>query len=411
MSKLFTIALKDLTVTFRDRAALILMLAAPFVLTVGLGIVTGRFSGNTTGLSQIPVVLVNQDEAQLGDALVTLFESDELAELVAPTVLTDAAEARRRVADDETAAAVIIPAGFTDSVFSAQAEAVQIEVHLNPGREISSGVVQAIVEEFVSRVQAGSVGGTIAIQRLLATGRIQPQDAPALAQEIGRQQADADTGGAGLRLRATIANSPDAPRFDPLAFLAPGMALLFLMYTVSNGGRSILAERAGGTLARLLISPTAAAQILAGKVFGIFLASVAQMSILIAASALMFGVRWGDWAGVAALIPAAAFAATGWGLILAAVARTPAQVASIGSALMLTSGLVGGGLANIPLPPWLDIAARITPNRWGVEAFTILGAGGALADITLNLIALVVMGAVLFVAASLLFHRQNVLQR
>lgn len=409
MSKIFTIALKDLTVAFRDRAALVLMLLAPFTLTLGLGFISGRFSGNTGGLSQIPVVLVNQDDAQLGDALVALFESDELAELVAPTVLTDAAEARRRVADDETAAAVIIPAGFTDSVFSAQAEAVRVEVHLNPGREISSGVVQAIVEEFISRVQAGSVGGTVAIQQLLATGRIQPQDAPALAQEIGRQQADASTGRAGLRLRATVANSPDAPRFDPLAFLAPGMALLFLMYTVSNGGRSILAERAGGTLARLLVSPTAAGQILAGKVFGIFLTGAAQMSILIAASALMFGVRWGDWAGVAALIPAAAFAATGWGLILAALARTPAQVASIGSALMLTFGLVGGGLANIPLPTWLDTLARITPNRWGVEAFTILGAGGTLADITPNILALAIMGAALFGVAVFLFGRRGML--
>jgi multidrug efflux pump subunit AcrA (membrane-fusion protein) len=38
--------------------------------------------------------------------------------------------------------------------------------------------------------------------------------------------------------------------FDVLAYMAPGMALLFLMYTVSYGGRSILAERAQGTLPR-----------------------------------------------------------------------------------------------------------------------------------------------------------------
>ncbi|MEK7328115.1 MAG: hypothetical protein AAB217_22965, partial [Chloroflexota bacterium] len=62
MKKILTIALKDVTLAFRDRAALILMLAAPFVLTLGLGFVTGRFSGGSnSGLSNIPVVVVNQD--------------------------------------------------------------------------------------------------------------------------------------------------------------------------------------------------------------------------------------------------------------------------------------------------------------------------------------------------------------
>lgn len=67
-------------------------------------------------------------------------------------------------------------------------------------------------------------------------------------------------------------------KFDVLAYLAPGMALMFLMFTVSNGGRSILAEKTQGTLPRLLVSPTSSTQILGGKVFGILLTGAAQMS-------------------------------------------------------------------------------------------------------------------------------------
>ena len=52
--------------------------------------------------------------------------------------------------------------------------------------------------------------------------------------------------------------------------LAPGMALMFLMFTASNGGRSLLTERNQGTLPRLLVSPTTSAQVLGGKMFGIF---------------------------------------------------------------------------------------------------------------------------------------------
>src|SRR5512141_1473269 len=51
MKKLFLIGTKDLKLMFRDRAGLMLMLLAPFLLTLGLGFVTGRFSGKSSGLS------------------------------------------------------------------------------------------------------------------------------------------------------------------------------------------------------------------------------------------------------------------------------------------------------------------------------------------------------------------------
>lgn len=65
-----------------DRAALVLMLAAPFALTLGLGFITGRFSDDdqNTGLRDIPVVIVNQDDGQLGTALVNVFQSADLAD-------------------------------------------------------------------------------------------------------------------------------------------------------------------------------------------------------------------------------------------------------------------------------------------------------------------------------------------
>ena len=43
MKKIFLIGWKDVNLAFRDRAALMLMLLAPFLLTLGLGFVTGAF--------------------------------------------------------------------------------------------------------------------------------------------------------------------------------------------------------------------------------------------------------------------------------------------------------------------------------------------------------------------------------
>jgi ABC-2 type transport system permease protein len=114
----------------------------------------------------------------------------------------------------------------------------------------------------------------------------------------------------------TDTNEAEAVEFDVLAYLAPGMALMFLMFTVSYGGRSILAEKAQGTLPRLLVSPTVSAQILGGKVFGIYLTGVAQMLILIGATTLLFQLKWGDPLGVLVLVLAAVFGASGWGMFI-----------------------------------------------------------------------------------------------
>src|SRR5580765_6563961 len=139
MKKILVIGWKDFTLIWRDRTALLLMLAAPFVLTLGLGFVSGRFAGSRSALSHIPVILVNQDQGQLGTALVGAFSSADLADLVAPTTGTDAAAARQQVAADEAAAAVIVPAGLTASVIPDAATgqtgpAVSVEVYANPAQ-------------------------------------------------------------------------------------------------------------------------------------------------------------------------------------------------------------------------------------------------------------------------------------
>src|SRR5678809_1067484 len=110
----------SLKLTFRDRAALTFMLLAPFLLTIGMGFVTGRFSGGSSGLSDIPVIIVNLDQEQLGNALADAFSSEELADLMEPTASPDPVAARRLIDEDQAAAAIIIPEGFTRSVIPAE---------------------------------------------------------------------------------------------------------------------------------------------------------------------------------------------------------------------------------------------------------------------------------------------------
>jgi ABC-2 type transport system permease protein len=416
MKKIFLIGWKDVILAFRDRAALILMLAAPFALTLGLGFVTGRFSGSSnTGVSDIPVVLVNQDGGQIGNALVKVFQSQDLASLVAPTLVDDPALARQEVDADKAAATIVIPAGFTQSIIptqgSATGEVVQLVLYTNPTRPTSVSVIKTILDGFVSQIEVGRVGGQVAVGQLLSHGLIQVQDAARIGGELGVRQANVAQSSMSITLK-NVTGSGEAAKFDVLAYMAPGMALMFLMFTVSNGGRTLLAERTQGTLPRLLVSPTSASQVLGGKVFGIYLTGVAQMLILILASTLLFRLDWGDPLGVLVLVLAAVVGAVGWGLLITAIAKTPGQVGAVGSAVMLTFGILGGSFISMDnMPGWFRVVSKITPNAWGLDGFTTLGMGGSLANILTPILALLVMGAVLFTIAVLIFNRRGIVQQ
>lgn len=415
MKKILLIGIKDLRLIIRDRTALILMLLAPFVLTLGMGFVTGRLGSSvSSGIENIPVVIVNQDQQQLGNALVSAFESDDLKDLVNPSLSDDFAAARQMVDENKIAAAIFVPSGFTASIIPSSgqplsSEPVSIELYTNPSSPTSAGVVKTILEGFLSQVETGRVSGVVSVEQLLRNGLIQPDQAAQTGSEIGAQLAAGMQSGSNSSIQIeSLTGSGGSNDIDMLAILAPGMALMFLMYTVTNGGRSLLIEKNQGTLPRLLVTPTRNSEVLAGKVFGIFLTGFIQMVILIEATSILFNLQWGDPLALLVLTIAAVIGATGWGMLLTAVARTPGQVSSIGSTLMLIFGLLGGSFFSMDnFPTWVQALSHVSPNAWGMDGFTLLALGGNLQSILTPVVALLAMGLVLFIAAVFLLNRRG----
>jgi ABC-2 type transport system permease protein len=411
MRKIVATSIKDLQIIFNDRSALIMILLAPLLLTLGLGFVTGAFGTDDgpSGISDIAVIIVNADAGVLGENLVALFKSDDLAPLFVVTEGADVTAARQQVDEDSAAAVVFVPSGFTagmipDAQSGETAAADPIQLYTNPNTPISASIVEAIVNQFVGIVETGVTKTTVTIRQLVTAGVLTGQDVGTVVPEIGMRLNSADA--APLITLANSRSEAQADSFDPLAFLAPGMALFFLMYTATVGGRSVRQERENGTLNRMLTTPTSETQILAGKMVGTFLTGVLQVGVLIIGTSLLFGVRWGSWAGVILLICAAAIAATGWGLIFAAFFKSSAQINAVGNAVMLLFGIVSGTFVQFG-DGVVDQIGKVTPNKWALDGFIVLGEGGGLADIGGNIAALLLMAVVLFGVAVVAIGRSR----
>jgi ABC-2 type transport system permease protein len=428
MGKLLNIAWKDLKITFRDPAALILLLLTPFGLTLVIGFAFGAIGGGGSSnvLSDIPMAIVNHDSGMFGENLVQVFQSEELGDLIQADLLEDEGTAKTGVDQDRYAAAVIIPENFTGSIIpldfiragfegSLELEKSVVEVYANPARPVSANVVRSIVDVFVGQVNAGSVGARLSITRLLESGRADIAQLEQIGSQIGEQSARQAVDDSLISFQEALTSkelgdseeSSPSGGFDWLTFTAPSMAILFLMFAVTAGGRSILAERDEGTLPRMLVTPSAPAQVLGGKVLGIFLIGLAQVSILILTSHFLLSIGWGDGRAVALLTLAMVFAATGWGTLIAAYARTPGQANAIGTALTLIFAAGAGNFVPRPaLPAWLQRLSYVSPNAWALDGFMELTAGGGLQQVITPAIALLVMGGVLFAFALLAFRRQ-----
>lgn len=443
MRKLWILIFKEIKLTFRDTGAIISMLVTPIALTLAMAAAFGNSS--STPLSDIPVLLLNQDSGPFATFLIDIFQSEEVSELIALETVTDEAAARARVEADEVAALILIPADFSARVFPlgesleaitgkdltafdqegqfseltveqqnaiAQAsleldaaappnEPGIIELYASPDWQISTAVVKGILTQGLEIINLQIAGTAQTMEQLMGTANTE-------ASEINNMSSAAtteinDTRDLPIHLQITSASGRG---FRWLDYYASNMAVLFLMFSVTAGGRTLLNEREGGTLPRLLISPTDKLTVLTGKMGGVIVSGILQVLVLWGASGLI-GAYWGPPLAVITTIVAVVLCASGVGAIISAWAQTPGQAASLGTIVSLVgSAMSGSFLPRSQFPAWVQNVSLITPNAWGIEIFSRIQQGQGFTSIIPWLLGLLGLTVIYYGIALLGFRRQ-----
>jgi ABC-2 type transport system permease protein len=324
---------------------------------------------------------------------------------------------------DQYAAAVIVPDGFSESILPAgvvSGDFTQrpdsgdstVLIYANPSRPVSTNIIHSIVDTILTRISGAKAGVIVSIAQLIETERITPQEAFSQGEKlVSESSRSTDTTGkiqVSSRLIAPDTNDTgETGEFDFLRYTAPSMAILYLMFTMTNAGRSILTEREHGTLPRMLISPTSRAEVLAGKMLGVFATGLLQMTVVIVAGSYIFNMSWGHWLPLSLLTLALVAAASGWGILIAAYSKTPGQAGTVGAAVNLTfAALAGNFLPRMAYPHWMQTLSLVTPNAWGIDYYYKLIYGAQLLDVLPAILVLSGMAVLMFLLAILAFQRQ-----
>jgi ABC-2 type transport system permease protein len=380
--KALHIAWKDTLTRFRDWKALAGMLAAPLLISALIGLALGNLVGGDTPVEDIPVAIVNHDDGDLGVIYEEALGSEDLSDLVALETMDDLDAAKARIEAGELRAVVYVPAGFTDSLLATDSAgafpevgSATVQVFTDPAADISPAIIKSIVEQISTSLNttllSGQVSGVQAAQYAQLLGPRMADLATAIETEVAAEAAKFGEGQIELEVQSV---GDAAANFDPFAFFIPGMAVFFLMFSMFDGPRSILQEQTRGTLPRLMTTPTPTSQIILGKMGGTFFTGLLQFVILIIASTLLFGIDWGSSPlGVATITVLTVFAAAGFGSYITTFARNENQASIIASAFSLIFGALGGSFFPASnLTGIVDIASKLTLNRWAMEGFTKL---------------------------------------
>lgn len=365
------IARKDLVQRVRDKSVFIYGVVAP----LGLALLFSTIFG--------PI-------AEAFMEMLDSIEDDGFATIVEVDSAEEAEEWVERGSDqfatddtDKASAAFVLPAGLSDQVTAGQGG--EITVIGSAGTQLSSQVAYSIAQAFSTEVGAVEVAVRTALEYTA------PPDGPPYGGAVERITADAATSPLPVSLTDVTAATRQLPQ---TSYLAAGMAVFFLFFTVSFGVSGLLGERRTGTLDRLLAAPIDRRQIIAGKAITSFVLGIVSMTIIFVATSLLLGAEWGDPLGVALLVVSVVISAMGVLGVVAATARTQAQAENFQAIISLVLAFLGGTFFSVSQAGGVvEVLSYFTPHAWFLRGLSDLQ-GGDIASVYPSVAALIAFGVV-----------------
>lgn len=377
LRKAAAIAAVNLRRFFRDRGNLFFSFVFPIAMILVIGL---QFGGDAS-----PRLGVVDADGALAESLVdAIADADADVEVVD---VDDAGRAADRVESSDLDAALIFPDGFQEAVEGGAGA----EASILTGNSVQGQQLQTLVDGELARLLARPTAEAVAVD-LGADPDAAAAAADGLGDVIERIEVRTVTSGDLLFPEGTEG-------FD---VSAPSMVVLFVFVNGLAGSYALIQTRDLGVSTRMLSTPTSTRSIVAGEGLGRWVIGVVQGSYIVLATLLLFGVRWGDPLGAAAIVVAVAAVSAGAAMVFGTVFSNAEQASGIGVVFSLGLGALGGAMMPIELfSDTLTSIARFTPHYWAIDAFSeLIRHDGTIVDIGTQLGVLAVYAAVLVLFAS-----------
>jgi ABC-2 type transport system permease protein len=424
--KVFDIALKDMTRSFRSAFALVFMFGVPLIMTGMFYLMFGNSSSGNQGFN-VPVtnvVIANLDAGgpafnaikgqfpgglqanSMGDIILGTLQDKSFANLLKISLADNAETARAEVDNQNAGVALIIPADFSQQFSDLNGKAA-IELYKDPTLTLGPSIVQSIITQFMDNISGAKIAVDVYIKQ---TGSTDQTKIGQVVSEYMSSTTSGDPTTAVLDIQPTTTNSqPVSMLVTVVAPIMGWLTIFYAFYTGASTAQSILREDEEGTLPRLFTTPTSHATVLGGKFLAVGLTVLVQMTVLLILGRLIFGFNWGALLPLTLVTLGTMLTAATFGIFINSLLKSTKQAGLIFGGLLTLLGIVGGlpifavGSSSVDT---LVKVSLIEPVGWAVQGLLKAMKGGQVQELLLTFGVLATWSVVFFVVGVLRFQKR-----
>lgn len=374
----------SLTNVRRDRVVQAMVFLLPVLFFSIFALVFGQQRDPT---SKVNIAVVDEDQSDYSGRLVkALSEEGALsvrthAEKDGKGPILTRETGTALVRDGVVPVTVVMPKGLKDSrTFGADAaNRAKVQILSDPSDPIASQMVLGLLQK-VGFTAAPDVmadqgmamfekyGGGLTDQQRTALDGWKKELASPTASDTTKDVANS------LALPTEMVNVMQTDKFggtSMVSFYAAGVGVMFLLFSCSGAGGALLDEEESGTLGRLLGSRLGMNGVLAGKFTFITLLAMTQMTVMFTWGALVFHLPLASHLpGFIVMTVVTSMAAAAFGLVLATISRSRAQLSGLSTIIILTMSALGGSMfPRFLMSETMQKMGLVTFNAWALDGY------------------------------------------
>jgi ABC-2 type transport system permease protein len=369
--RVINLALKDLLQVIRDWKSALFLVIMPIIFTFFFGLIYGGIGGEDD--PRLPVGLISHGQA--GTLSASLEGLLEASDTIRPVLLegAQADKVTESVRDEDLAAAVIVPAGFSERILHS-GEDTRLTIIVDQSTQAGQtalNAVQAVMTRLLGTVQTAQISTEVyEAQRAFeddGARQAYVDEALMLASEAWQQPPLT----VAVEQSGATAGDEEEALWNPYAHASAGMIVQFVVFGLNTSAMVLVLERKARTLQRMLTTPITRTEVIAGHVLAMFLVVLLQQVLLVVFGQLAFGVGYmREPLAILLMVVTLGLWVASLGLFISAISKSEDQVVMFSMLAMFVFSALGG--AWFPL----DITGRafaaighLMPSAWAMDGF------------------------------------------
>ena len=398
---------KEFKLVFRDLHSVLVLFAMPAVFIVIMSLAMQEEFSADGSEPKVEIFIYNASEGESSMALITAFQENGGFDIIFVDVDKNADQGDDKVSDllgREEKAYLYIPPGYdkkieiNGDISSSKDEDVnKIELWLSP--KIDNRILQLIKSSLMAAIAQSQIADLLSMPEIpqsLSLDSFLPKDAITVNYIYGEEEES---------------ETPTAVQQNVPAWLI--FSMFFVVIPIST---TMVTEKQQGTLRRLRTMNVSMELFLCAKIFPYLIINQFQLLLMLLLGIYIVPILGGDqlelgdsYAGLMMMSLSTGFAAVGYGLLVAVIAKTTEQATSIGGVGNILLGAIGGIMVpKFVMPDYMQTATIVSPMSWGLDGFLdIFLSNGGIADVLPEASMLMAFGLSMMLLSMVVFYRQG----